>query len=240
MKIFILFLLPFVSLFAQNYKVEYEGKSLLSEQEKKRLAAYPDIIEQYEAPKTYDLFVNENNLCLSKERPKLNSNNMEMIGSYTINYTIINPVEKIIYEDINIENRNYKVKSPLKLDENWVFSRDTKTINGIISTKETMEKSKNTYEVWFEKNIKTKCGPNNFGGLPGLVLEITIKPKNETGSTPIVKMTNIETINNDKEFNSYFNNISDKTISRGEFDKIYEDYQKKVQEMYGGNGVDKD
>ncbi|HAR71912.1 MAG TPA: hypothetical protein DCR77_00680 [Flavobacteriaceae bacterium] len=59
MKIFILFLLPFVSLFAQNYKVEYEGKSLLSEQEKKRLAAYPDIIEQYEAPKTYDLFVNE-------------------------------------------------------------------------------------------------------------------------------------------------------------------------------------
>ena len=53
-------------------------------------------------------------------------------------------------------------------------------------------------------------------------------------------MTNIETINNDKEFNSYFNNISDKTISRGEFDKIYEDYQKKVQEMYGGNGVDKD
>lgn len=32
----------------------------------------------------------------------------------------------------------------------------------------------------------------------------------------------------------------DKTISRGEFDKIYEDYHEKVQEMYGGNGVDKD
>ncbi|WP_282629529.1 GLPGLI family protein [Empedobacter sedimenti] len=237
MKALILFLIPIYSLFAQSYKVEYENRSLLSDQSKKKLSEM--IIEDYESPKTYDLFINQEDLCLYKKRENLRNSSIETRGNYIQNYVITNPMEKIIYQDINIENRNYKVKSPLKLNDRWVMQRETKMINGIEATKATMETSKNNTEVWFAKSIKSKCGPSNFVGFPGLVLEILIKPKDENEATGIVRMKSIETLKDDSTIKSYFNNISDKTISMEEFKKEYEEYQKKVQEMYGKK-VDRD
>ncbi|MGV0966098.1 GLPGLI family protein [Empedobacter falsenii] len=238
MKTLLMLLIPISSVFSQNYKVEYEDRSFLPEKYKKNLSEM--IIEDYESPKLYDLFINTEDLCVYKQKENLRNSNVETIGNYIQNFVVTNPKEKTVYQDMNIENRNYKVKSPLKLSERWVMHRETKMINGIEATKATMETSKNNTEVWFAKSIKSKCGPSNFVGFPGLVLEILIKPKDENEATGIVRMKSIETLKDDSIIKSYFNNISDKTISRGQFDKIYEDYQKKVQEMYGGNGVDKD
>lgn len=238
MKKIILFILPFYSLFAQNYKVEYENINLLSDKSKKNLSSI--IIEDYESPKVNDLLINDDNLCLYKKRELINKGNVEMIGSYITNFVVTNPIEKFIYQDINIENRNYKVKSPLKISDRWKIHRETKNINGIEATKATLETIDRNTEVWFAKSIKSKCGPSNFVGFPGLVLEVIMKPKQDTEATGIIKMKNIEILKDNTVLKLYFAKISENTITLAEFTKAYDEYQKNIQEMYGGNGVDKD
>lgn len=224
--------------FAQSYKLEYDEVYLLSNKSKKNLPEV--IIENYEQPKPHELLINENDLCLYKKQNKFSSSNgMQMIGNYTTNFIVTNPAEKYIYQDINIENKNYKVKSPLKLSDRWQNHRETKTINGILTTKVTLESINNFIEVWYAKDIKTKCGPSNILGFPGLVVEVISKPKTDDNVTAIYRLKNIEILKDDNQLKSYFDKISEQTISLEEFNDIYKAYQKNVQEMYGG-GIEKD
>lgn len=239
MKIIISIFLLFNSyVFAQNFKLEYDEIYLLPEINKKNLSEI--IIKNYEEPKVHELFINQDDLCLYKRKDILGKvSGIESVGNYNVNYVVTNPIEKFVYKDLNIENRNYKVKSPLKLNERWQIHRETKLINGIEATKVTMESINNYTEIWFAKGIKSKCGPSNFVGFPGLVLEILIKPKTDNNPTTIFKMKNIELLKDDAILKPYFNKVSDKTISMSDFMKIYDEYQKNIQEMYG-KGVDKD
>lgn len=236
-KIIAIILLSSIS-FAQNYKVEYDEIYLLSDKSKKTLPEV--IIENYEQPKPFELLINEEDLCLYKKQDKVSSSTgMEMIGNYTINFIVTNPSEKYIYQDISIEHKNYKVKSPLKLSDRWQNHRETKTINGILTTKVTLETINNFIEVWYAKDIKTKCGPSKILGFPGLVVEVISKPKTENEVTAIFRLKNIEILKDDSELKPYFSKISNETITQEEFNEIYKAYQKNIQEMYGG-GIDKD
>ena len=234
---FFFFFLPINLLFSQNYKVEYEEISLLSENSKKNLPEF--IVKNYEEARLHDLLINENDLCLYKQQEKLGKGNgIETVGNYTVNFIITDPSEKYIYQDINIENRNYKVKSPLELSKRWQNYRETKTINGILVTKATLETINDYIEVWYSKEIKTKCGPSKILGFPGLVIEVLAKPKDINKPITIYKMKNIFFLKDDLELKPYFSKISNKTITTEEFDEIYKNYQKNVQEMYG-NKVDR-
>lgn len=233
-------LLLFIGLFvySQNYKVEYDEIYLLPESSKKNLSDV--IISNYETPKEHVLLINEDDLCLYKKQEKLGqTNSVESIGNYTTNFIVTNPSEKYIYQDITIEHKNYKVKSPLKLSNRWQNHRETKTINGILATKLTLESINDFTEVWYAKDIKTKCGPSKILGYPGLVLEVFIKPKSDDKPTVIYKMKNIDFLKDDSELKPYFSKISNETITQEEFNEIYKAYQKNVQEMYGGD-IDKD
>lgn len=237
MKILFILLIGSIAL-GQSYKVEYDEVYLLPDKSKKNLPEV--IIENYEQPKTHELLINEVDLCLYKKQEKLGqTSSIESIGNYTTNFIVTNPTEKYIYQDVNIENRNYKVQSPLKLSDRWQNHRETKTINGILATKLTLESINDFTEVWYAKDIKTKCGPSKILGFPGLVVEVIIKPKSEDSITAIYRLKNIEILKDDAKLKPYFSKISNETITQQEFSEIYKAYQKNVQEMYGG-GIDKD
>lgn len=58
----------------------------------------------------------------------------------------------------------------------WKLGSETKTIKGFVCTKATMisEETKKTTVAWFTPEISCPSGPENYGTLPGMILEINI------------------------------------------------------------------
>jgi len=60
---------------------------------------------------------------------------------------------------------------------NWVIINETKTLEGFLCKKATTSLSKHgftiKYTAWFSEKIPINDGPANYGGLPGLIFEIS-------------------------------------------------------------------
>lgn len=65
----------------------------------------------------------------------------------------------------------YQDDYPLKVD--WELSAEKKKIHSYTCQKATGTFRGRTYEAWFTPDIPFKEGPYKFGGLPGLILEIS-------------------------------------------------------------------
>lgn len=85
---------------------------------------------------------------------------------------------KIVYNDTNILNKNVIVKHYIP-ELKWNITNETKTINGYKATKATVkykfekENGKQIYKTataWFSEEIPIKVAPQQFYGLPGLVI----------------------------------------------------------------------
>lgn len=78
---------------------------------------------------------------------------------------------KTYMKEANMFSKSYTVKDELTpLD--WKITRETKTILGNEARKATLEKDGQITTAWYSTKIPAKTGPENYWGLPGLILEI--------------------------------------------------------------------
>jgi GLPGLI family protein len=108
--------------------------------------------------------------------------------------------------------------------QSWKLEADTKTIMGY-NCKKATAKGRNNSDVvaWYAEDIQAPSGPESFGGLPGLILELNVN-NGEIVYTPL------ELTTKDFDRKMVAAPTAGKKITRTE-------YRKMLEEMGMGSGV---
>ncbi|WP_016988603.1 GLPGLI family protein [Flavobacterium sp. ACAM 123] len=85
------------------------------------------------------------------------------------------------YSEINSEIGKFVIKKETKRD--WILINETKEINGFVcyqaTAVKTVENGVGVFHfpiiAWYCPRIPLSYGPNGFGGLPGLILELQVR-----------------------------------------------------------------
>ncbi|PIF59977.1 GLPGLI family protein [Flavobacterium sp. 2] len=126
--------------------------------------------------------------------------------------------KKTVLKVIDFSGETFNMLS--EVDNNWQLTNETKTINGylcykaLIQKKVPMKKTNNRIEViaWYCPTIPLSYGPKEFGGLPGLILELH--------DDKIVYLVSKIDINSNLDIK--INEVKGKIITEENFDKIVE------------------
>ncbi len=126
----------------------------------------------------------------------------------------------------NLFGKDFLVIDTLQVWKWKISAGEQREVSGYICMKATYKDSTTLMEAWFTPQIPISNGPAEFGGLPGLVLEMRLENRN-------IVAKNVEKIVLDKEFE-----IPDKgeVVTREEFDKIKEEKKEERKKMWGGAG----
>lgn len=109
-------------------------------------------------------------------------------GNY---YSNIATNEKL--KSTSFDNKNYIVN--IYQPQPWKITDTTKTILGYTCHKATLTKTNKkttkdyTVEAWFSKDIPYYFGPDEYNGLPGLILELKLNPKQTLYCTSVQLQT---------------------------------------------------
>lgn len=114
---------------------------------------------------------------LVKDNPNLNISELMLLRRNLRKNRIKVEIEK----DLKKLKLNYyeKVTSYLyvskekKIDFNWRIKSEEKKINGILCQKAITTFAGRNYTAWFTNEIPISNGPYKFGGLPGMIIEIS-------------------------------------------------------------------
>lgn len=127
-------------------------------------------------------------------------------------------------------DKNFLIESDFPA-ANWKVSGETKAILGQMCLKATLQdtSAENKVAAWFTPNISIQSGPEGYGLLPGLILELDIND----GET-IVTASNIEW----KKLDADAITVPDKgkKVTEEEYKKTVEEHKQKMKEMNGGSG----
>ncbi|HEY4061790.1 MAG TPA: GLPGLI family protein [Puia sp.] len=137
-------------------------------------------------------------------------------GSGSDDQTYRNYATEQATEQHELGPKKYLVVDSLQR-QSWKLEPDTKTIMGYTCKKATT-KGRNNADViaWYAEDIQASAGPESFGGLPGLILELNIN-NDEMVYTPLEIIT--------KDFNRKMvaAPTTGKKITRAEFRKMLEE-----------------
>ncbi len=115
--------------------------------------------------------------------------------------------------------KKYIIEDSLR-KQNWKLSEETKTIKNYTCKKATAKNSQNQDVIaWYAEDISTPSGPEGFGGLPGLILEMDI---DNAG----IVFTTLEITASEADARMVKAPTNGKKITR-------EEYQKMMQEQFG-------
>ena len=228
MKYFsLLFLIPIISFSQEKFKVEYERRYFTKfEGESKQ---YRLMEEQFSKPVFIEL-KGDIEHCSFKEIPRIDNSQgpqykMQIIGGYNDLESYLDFKEDKQIVSREMDGKSYLINSPI-LVYDWIITRETKKINGYNVKKATLVKDNMNYEVWFSTDIKSKCGPDEAFGLPGLVLEfkrtIIDKPENYA-------MFKLESISIDNSI-KFSVPTKGKVLTSEQFDSLFDEYSKRIKE----------
>lgn len=148
--------------------------------------------------------------------------------------------ENLILEETNFDGKPYLIKDVLP-EIDWQISRETKEVAGFTTQKATAvlaDKNKTRLTAWYAPKLNFKNGPDKFWGLPGLILELETHIDYDDGGSEgsVYKAIKVEVIAKNQKIKRPSKGVE---VNQADFDKMTEEYNKKMMEMYDG-GVDKD
>ncbi|NJY63977.1 GLPGLI family protein [Salinimicrobium sp. CDJ15-81-2] len=140
-------------------------------------------------------------------------------------YVIFNEISNsnIVYKQkVLKDNFSYKENPELK----WEIHNEKKTIAGYLCKKARTKYAGREYSAWFTSEIPVSSGPYKFGGLPGLILEIS-----DSEEEYHFKLSNLKKIENPISFYDSSNTIK---TEKKVFLKVLKEYEenpfKKMEE----------
>lgn len=186
----VLFLFPFLILKAQKsnsfvveYGVEYRGMALdtskISDKDVKRFHVYGENKDKRILKSDISYFTLKVNEDFTEFRriPIMTSDGGDDINDALLffNDFIYSINENILYEQRSIKKKEYLIK--LKKKYKWKITQEQKTILGYTCTKAIHSSiapngNENITEAWFTFSIPVSAGPDNYIGLPGLILAV--------------------------------------------------------------------
>jgi GLPGLI family protein len=202
------------------YGIQFEGE-FLSEKAKQNseLVSNLDGIENFMSSYEFELLYS-NKVSIYKAIQKLSKDEVsisETTAKIFIDYDkkYYNDIEKSkLFINQELDGKIYTVDTPQKY-KIWEMSSETKTINGYLCYKATSKIRNVMIEAWYCPMIPTSLGPNEYKGLPGLILELKRgKLKYLAKSIEIINIEKIEfpkgIVISDKEFEDVFAKMNSK------------------------------
>lgn len=146
--------------------------------------------------------------------------------------------EKVSIKATTSFNQDFLIMDSLK-NYDWKITRESKEILGYeVRKAEALADSTTNLVAWYAPKLTYKNGPDVYGGLPGLIMEIEINSDSEKrGKRKITYKAVALNVVNDKK--GIDRPKKGKKMTNEEFTKWNEEQMEKMKEMYGG-GVDKD
>ena len=111
----------------------------------------------------------------------------------------------------------------------WKLSGEQKKVNDYVCQKATCTDGEEETTAWFTPQIPISTGPFGYGGLPGLILEVSVNDGERTFSATKISL---------KEMDKTAIVAPDKgkKVSQDEFNKIRDEKMKEMDAEMGGSG----
>ena len=236
-KIFtILLISSFLTSLSQNNSgiVSYEETTSfnidMKKLEEQGLAGLANNFPTSNSTKKQLIFAKEVTLYSNKKIDKKDNDSETQIMFMTSdsdNKTYINLQNKEVIEQRDFMGKGFLINGSLE-KLNWKITGETKIILNYPCIKALLNDSNKTIEAWFTVEIPLSIGPENYGQLPGMILELTSKETRKTIKAIDFKYTevNIDSIKIPSE---------GKKVTKEEYNKIVDKKIKEMQQEYGGS-----
>lgn len=116
-------------------------------------------------------------------------------------------------------------RKPLK----WKITGEQKQVGSYLCQKATFQDSTENIVAWFTPMIPVPAGPNNYNGLPGMILHMDF-------DDGIRQITAMDITLQALEEDAIIRPSEGKKVTEEEFDKIREEKMKEREEEFGGRG----
>lgn len=156
---------------------------------------------------------------------------IKMAPSSGITYK--NLKENIILESNSSFNQDFLITDEIKTYD-WKISNESKEILGYeVRKAEAVVDSTTNLIAWYAPKLTYKNGPDVYGGLPGLIMEIEVNSDSpDRGKRKFIyKAISLEVPKDKKVIERP---KKGKKISNADFDKWNQQQMDKMKEMYGG------
>ncbi len=207
------------------------AKAFLSEEMKK------DIFSQMAQPQDFELTYSQGK-SLYQIAPEVekeeDEENLEVGKGYTFNFSKMRRrFSPILFKDFNtaqytkeqgIFDKKFLIKDQLQT-KNWEITGQTKTFGDFTCTMATSTNEKNQkVSVCYTEDIPINEGPDDFYGLPGLVVQVIVGPLE-------INMSEIKILDEDTEIHPP---TDGKVVTQKEYNDLMKE---KVESMGGGKGM---
>ncbi len=171
--------IPFLNAQAQG-KITYEEKLDLHRRIPDDRAEMKDMIPHYRSF-YYDLYYTEQaSVYQMEERP--DEDNIEGMHGGGEFHMHMSPPKRTVYknlaEDKMVDEREFMTKLFLIKGQaapfTWKIADGQKQILNFTCMQATYQDSINNYVVWFTPQIPISNGPSDYGGLPGMILQVDV------------------------------------------------------------------
>jgi len=178
-------------MFAQEYTITYEKEQKPNLNGQLNQIKDPALIKQLESRvivTSYELLHKDgaSNFLVKVENNNPNDKTLSLENAQTrANINVVkvegNKASSILYKDIenkmylkssNLMGKEFLVKDALPEYE-WQFTDETKTIGNYVCKKATVKNNGEEITAWYTPSIPINDGPDEFFGLPGLIIQIT-------------------------------------------------------------------
>jgi len=183
----------------------------------KKQLVYNDSVSMYVNVKEEE-DPNETNMIKRMARRYSNSNNQTYRNSSTNEFI----------EQQDFMGKSFLIKGKPQ-DLKWKMSGEMKIIMSYPCLKATYKDSTETLEAWFTTEIPVAIGPEKYGQLPGMILELTTKKDKKTLTAIDIEFKPID----DKTVSEP---TEGKEVTREEYHKIVRAKMKEMRENGGGWG----
>jgi len=226
----------------ESLKVEYE---LVEPEENYNFSGLPPGIKIIIPIRYFELILNEKE-SIWKSIEKINNEQNEDKGAMVSRITFPpsgdfykNVRDKIKVQEMESFSKKYLIKDSLK-GYNWQITRETKEILGLQVQKATFTDEESGIELiaWYSPKVNFKNGPDEFWGLPGLILEVEAVRYFDDNSkrSRAYKATKLEILKSDKKIIPPAKGI---VVTEEEFNQLQQEKFEKMRQMRE-QGVDKD
>lgn len=233
--------LVFNSLIAQDQlRVEYE---LIEPEENFRTPDLPANIE-IKIPKRYFELILNKEESIWKSFEKIDNEQNEEKGGVRVSFPpsgalYKNVRNKVKVREVESYSKQYLVKDSL-VEISWKITKENKEILSIQAQKGIYENDENGVELiaWYAPKLNFKNGPDEYWGLPGLILEIEIITHYDDGgkSTQSYTATKIEILKSNKKITQPTKGI---VVTEEELNQINQENFERMRQMRE-QGVEKD
>ena len=111
----------------------------------------------------------------------------------------------------------------------WKLTGEQKAIHGYTCQKATFTDSSKTVEAWFTSQIPVSTGPEGFGGLPGLILEVSMDDGDAVITAQDISLESLPA-------NTLKAPKKGKEVTREKFEEIVAEKTKEMGAQMGGSG----